>query len=167
MSVSPVALEDCENRLRLASVHRRSAALSQWSERTHNPADCQRLAAIQRPRGSQMSVSVDRHCSWRACILAALAVSFAASAQAPSNPTLNAQLLVGARQGDLAQVQRVLDAGASPASRNRLGKTALLLAAEKGNLAIVEAVLQKGADVNQASLEGVTPLMAAAYFGSG
>jgi hypothetical protein len=56
---------------------------------------------------------------------------FAAGAQAPSNPTLNAQLLVGARQGDLAQVERVLAAGASPSSRNRLGKTALLLAAEK------------------------------------
>ena len=90
----------------------------------------------------------------RACMLAALAVSSFASAQAPSNPTLNAQLLVGARQGDLAQVQRVLEAGASPASRNRLGKTALLLAAEKGNLAIVEAVLQKGADVNRIQPEG-------------
>src|SRR5678816_2372662 len=96
----------------------------------------------------------------------ALAAPFAAGAQAPSNPTLNAQLLVGARQGDLAQVERVLAAGASPSSRNRLGKTALLLAAEKGNLAIVEAMLKSGADVNQASLEGVTPLMAAAYAGA-
>ena len=81
-------------------------------------------------------------------------------------PSLNAQLLVGARQGDLAQVERVLAAGAAPSSRNRLGKTALLLAAEKGNLAIVEAMLKSGADVDQASLEGVTPLMAASYAGA-
>jgi hypothetical protein len=52
-------------------------------------------------------------------IAAALAAPFGAGAQAPSNPSLNAQLLVGARQGDLAQVERVLAAGASPSSRNR------------------------------------------------
>jgi len=71
--------------------------------------------------------------SLRACgavlLALALAAPFGAGAQAPSNPTLNAQLLVGARQGDLAQVERVLAAGAAPSSRNRLGKTALLLAA--------------------------------------
>ena len=70
-----------------------------------------------------------------------LAAATGTVAQAPTNPNLNAQLLVGARQGDLAQVERVLAAGAVPSSRNRLGKTALLLAAEKGNLAIVEALL--------------------------
>ncbi len=103
----------------------------------------------------------------RAGLLAlALAAPLGAGAQAPSNPSLNAQLLVGARQGDLAQVERVLAAGASPSSRNRLGKTALLLAAEKGNLAIVEAMLKAGADVDQASIEGVTPLMAASYAGA-
>ena len=59
-----------------------------------------------------------------------LAFASGLGAQAVSNPNLNAQLLVGARQGDLAQVERVLAAGAVPSSRNRLGKTALLLAAE-------------------------------------
>jgi len=54
-------------------------------------------------------------------IAIALAAPFAVDAQAPSNPTLNAPLLVGARQGDLAQVERVLAAGAPPSSRNRLG----------------------------------------------
>jgi ankyrin repeat protein len=99
-------------------------------------------------------------------VLAALGAPGFAHAQAESNPSLNAQLLVAARQGNLAQVERSLDAGAAPGSRNRLGKTALLLAAEKGNLPIVEAMLKRGADVNQASLEGVTPLMAAAYVGA-
>src|SRR5215218_2737614 len=79
----------------------------------------------------------------------ALATPLDAAAQASSNPSLNAQLLVGARQGDLAQVERVLGAGASPVSRNRLGKTALILASEKGNLAIVDAMLKGGADVDQ------------------
>src|SRR5512138_2222842 len=83
-----------------------------------------------------------------------------AFAQAPGNPNLNAQLLVGARQSDPAQVQRTLAAGAAPESRNRLGKTALLIAAEKGDMAIADLLLAAHADVNLASLEGVTPLMA-------
>ena len=109
------------------------------------------------PRGAALCSGV---------IAFALALPLGAAAQAPSNPSLNAQLLVGARQGDLAQVERVLAAGAAPASRNRLGKTALILAAEKGNLGIVEAMIKGGADVDQASLEGVTPLMAASYAGA-
>src|SRR5665213_345575 len=86
-------------------------------------------------------------------------------AQAPGNPNLNAQLLVAARQSDVARVERALAQGAAPNSRNRLGKTALLLASEKGNVELVERLLGGGADVNLESLEGVTPLMAASYGG--
>jgi ankyrin repeat protein len=141
---------------------------------TIGPTD-QRFVALRRNienktlDGVKMSVfrTMPRAAAFCSGLLAfALAAPLDAAAQTPTNPSLNAQLLVGARQGDLAQVERVLAAGASPASRNRLGKTALILAAEKGNLAIVEAVLKAGADVNQASLEGVTPLMAASYAGA-
>jgi uncharacterized protein len=89
----------------------------------------------------------------------------AAQAQAASNPAVNAQLLVAARQNDMAQLERMLAQGAAPNSRNRLGKTALLIAVEKGNLRMAARLLEAGGDVNLASLERVTPLMAACYLG--
>jgi ankyrin repeat protein len=94
-----------------------------------------------------------------------LGVAAAAHAQATTNPNLNAQLLVAARQGDLQAVQRALAQGAAVDSRNRLGKTPLLMAAEKGNEPLAALALRAGANVNVASLEGVTPLMAASYGG--
>lgn len=93
-----------------------------------------------------------------------LAAGFA-QAQAASNPAVNAQLLVAARQSDMAQLERMLAQGAAPNSRNRLGKTALLIAVEKGNLRMATRLLEAGSDVNLASLERVTPLMAACYMG--
>ena len=67
-----------------------------------------------------------------ACWLTGLCLlSGVAAAQAPSNPNLNAQLLVAGRQGDLAQVSQALARGAAPNSRNRIGKTVLLMASEK------------------------------------
>ena len=102
-----------------------------------------------------------------------LGVAFSATAQvdAPAQQSSvsplsqNAQLLVSAREGNVAQVVRLLDQGAIVNSRNRLGKTPLLMACEKGNTALAEAALKAGADVNLASVEGVTPLMAASYSG--
>ncbi len=66
----------------------------------------------------------------RRALAAAVAWAWARAAwpQAPSNPNLNAQLLVAARNNDLSSVQRALADGAAPNSRNRLGKTALLMA---------------------------------------
>ena len=90
----------------------------------------------------------------------------AAHAQASSNTSLNAQLLVAARQSDLAAVQQALARGAAPDSRNRLGKTVLMLAAEKGHAAMASAALVAGTDPNLASLDRVTPLMAASFGGS-
>ena len=66
-----------------------------------------------------MSVARTGPCAAVLCsglLAIALTAPLGAAAQAPSNPSLNAQLLVGARQGDLAQVERVLAAGAAPAS---------------------------------------------------
>lgn len=63
---------------------------------------------------------------------AVLNLNSLAFAQTASNPNLNAQLLVAARQSDLSALDRALERGAAPNSRNRLGKTALLIACEKG-----------------------------------
>ena len=76
-------------------------------------------------------------------------------AQTATNPNINAQLLVAARQSDLSALERSLGRGAAPNSRNRLGRTALLMAAEKGHAGMAERLLAAGADVNLASLEGV------------
>ena len=88
-----------------------------------------------------------------------------AMGQAASHTSLNAQLLVAARQSDTAAVQQALARGAAVDSRNRLGKTVLMIAAENGQLALAAVALKAGADVNLASLERVTPLMAASYGG--
>ena len=99
------------------------------------------------------------------CILGAAWLPRAAQAQAVTHPNLNAQLLVAARQNDVPAVRRALAQGASPQSRNRLGKTALLMAAEKGQATLLDVMLEAGTDVNLASLEGVTPLMHARRHG--
>jgi uncharacterized protein len=99
------------------------------------------------------------------CAALMLSSGNSAQAQAASNPAVNAQFLVAARQSDMAQLERMLAQGAATNSRNRLGKTALLIAVEKSNVTMVKRLLAVGSDVNLASLERVTQLMAACYGG--
>ena len=82
-------------------------------------------------------------------------------AQNDSTFTLNAQLLVAARQSDVEGVKKSLDRGALPNSRNRQGKTSLFMSIEKNQMEIFKLMLDAGADVNLPSLEKVTPLIAA------
>ena len=65
------------------------------------------------------------------CFAFYLGACSVALAQADSNLTVNAQLLVAARQADAESVKKSLDRGAAPNSRNRSGKTSLFLAIEK------------------------------------
>src|SRR6266581_5057351 len=78
----------------------------------------------------------------------------------------NAQLLVAARQGDLAAVKRLLEGGAAVNSRNRLGDTPLLIALKNGNEDMARLAVERGASVNLANLSKVTPLMAASFSGN-
>ena len=98
----------------------------------------------------------------------ALLIGLAASAFAQNDSTfsLNAQLLVAARQSDIEGVQQSLARGALANSRNRLGKTALFMAIEKNQMEIFSMMLNAGTDVNLASLEKVNPLIAASYSGN-
>jgi len=101
-----------------------------------------------------------------AVLIVGLSLTSPAWAQAESNPSVNAQLLVAARNTDAAAVKQSLDRGAVPNSRNRLGKTSLYIAIEKDRMDIAHMLIAAGADVNLPSLEKVTPLIAASYAGS-
>src|SRR5882672_11505989 len=78
----------------------------------------------------------------------------------------NAQLLVAARQGDLAAAKRLLEGGAAVNSRNRLGDTPLLIALKNGHKGMARLAVERGASVNLANLSSVTPLMAASFSGN-
>ena len=78
---------------------------------------------------------------------------------------INFDLLQAARTGSVATTRALLDQGANPNSRNRLGDSPLNTAARNGNVELVQLLLDKGADVNLANLARVTPLMSAVYGG--
>jgi ankyrin repeat protein len=121
----------------------------------------QASAELHRPMEEAMFV--------RKYVLAALLL-FMVGAQAlaraaESDLSINAQLLLAARNSDVAGVERTLKSGASVDSRNRLGETALLIALKKKDLVVAKAMIDAGTDPNIAAVNGVTPLMAAAHEG--
>jgi len=68
--------------------------------------------------------------------------------------------------GDAAEVQRLLKAGAKVSVANNYGATPMGLAAEVGNDGIIKLLLEAGADANSANPEGQTALMAVARTGN-
>ncbi len=69
-------------------------------------------------------------------------------------------------EGDIAEVQRLLKAGADVHAKSNYGATALSLAAERGDAAILRVLLKAGANANAASDEGQTALMVVARTGN-
>lgn len=89
-----------------------------------------------------------------------------AAAQHATHPNLNAQLLVAAREGNVAFAKQALANGAAPDSRNRFGDTPLIIAAKRGNTELARTMIDAGANVNQQSVtERATALMAASLGG--
>lgn len=78
--------------------------------------------------------------------------------KAAAVPVSSESLLHKVRQGKLAQVKRLLDAGVSVDARNSGGDTALTLAVDRKHKDIVVALLAYGANVNLANDRGATPL---------
>jgi hypothetical protein len=78
----------------------------------------------------------------------------------------NSPLVDAAATGDLARVDRLLQAGASPEQVDALGRTPLLVATLSGRTDIVRRLLDAGANVNAAAKNGDTPLAAAQRQGS-
>lgn len=70
-----------------------------------------------------------------------LILTSSAWAQAESNPNVNAQLLVAARNTDADAVKQSLARGAVPNSRNRLGKTSLYISIEKNRMDIAHMLI--------------------------
>ena len=67
-----------------------------------------------------------------------------------------------AGEGDVAEVTRLLDAGADPNACAGDGDTPLHLAAEEGHVEVVRLLLDRGADLNASGDYGRTPLHSAA-----
>ena len=61
-------------------------------------------------------------------------------------------------KNDIAEVKRLLEAGADVAAKNESGHTPLHFAAENGFAASVKALLEAGADPNVPDKDGDTPL---------
>lgn len=96
-------------------------------------------------------------------------LAFAAQGRAASG---SEALIEAVESDDLSRVQRLLEEGASPDSRNEKGVPALALAATAKNVAIVKALLAKGADANATTtnaaeeLNGIPVVLYAATNGS-
>ena len=72
-------------------------------------------------------------------------------------------LIRAAKQGDLADVARLLASGHDPNQRDRHNNTALTFAARDGHLEMARQLLAAGADAGTVDDEGVTPLILAAF----
>jgi ankyrin repeat protein len=68
--------------------------------------------------------------------------------------------------GDVAEVRRLLEAGADVSLANRYGATPMSLAAEVAHTEILKLLLEAGADVDSPNAEGQTALMAVSRTGN-
>ena len=83
-----------------------------------------------------------------------------------NTPTQEQKLRSAALNGDLATVEKLIQAGANVNQAGNDGETALIFAAWDGNTALVTALLAaQGIEVNQADKDGKTALFAAARKG--
>ncbi|MEJ1964151.1 MAG: ankyrin repeat domain-containing protein [Gammaproteobacteria bacterium] len=97
------------------------------------------------------------------------------SVGAASSPTADANARAGdgstpiqwaVYNGDVAEVARLIKAGADVKMANSYGATPMSLAATTGNAAVIKLLLNAGADVESANAEGQTALMAVARTGN-
>ncbi len=98
-----------------------------------------------------------------------VAALFAASAYATAQdvgPDGSTELQRAAFHSDVAEVKRLLAAGADVKQPNAYGVTPLALAAETGNADIIKLLLAAGADVESPTGEGQTALMSVARTGN-
>ena len=75
-------------------------------------------------------------------------------------------LWIALRDGDIAKVKALLEAGADPDKADDNGYIPLPWAARWGNIEVVKALLEGGADPDKADIGGNTPLYRAAWRGN-
>jgi uncharacterized protein len=73
-------------------------------------------------------------------------------------------LIEAAKQGDLKQVQELLEKGADINTKDKDGMTALMVACLNGHAEVVKDLLAKGADVNAEAKKGFTALKMASLY---
>ena len=88
-------------------------------------------------------------------------VFFCGVAYAQKNITIHE----AAKNGNVVEVERLLQNGAKPNSIDEQGKTSLFLASENGHVDVMNVLLQNGAKANFGGTDGVLPLSAAASNG--
>ena len=69
------------------------------------------------------------------------------------------KLLDASKNGDMAEVKKLIELGASTLYANDKGQTPLMLAAQQGNLEIAKLLVDEGANVNAVDIQGCTSLM--------
>src|SRR3954466_7947580 len=80
----------------------------------------------------------------------------------------DSQLFDAARQGDVKQVQELLDKGADVNARNKFGATALWFAAYKNRVEVIKLLLARKADPDlRDNVWNSSPLALAVSFGQG
>jgi uncharacterized protein len=82
------------------------------------------------------------------------------------NPDGSTPLQWAAYEGDVAEVRRLLDAGADASLANDYGATPMGLAAEVADTEILKLLLDAGADADSPNADGQTALMAVARTGN-
>jgi ankyrin repeat protein len=82
------------------------------------------------------------------------------------NPDGSTPLQWAVYNSDVAEVKRLLRAGANPSIANKYGATPMSLAAEVGHTEILKLLLEVGADVESPNADGQTALLAVARTGN-
>ncbi len=86
-------------------------------------------------------------------------------AQSSPHPGNVPRLMGSAQQGDVDEVQKLLDYGARVDAQDDAGYTALMYAASAGSADVVRVLLEHGADPDARDKQSSTPLMFAAQGG--
>jgi ankyrin repeat protein len=116
--------------------------------------------------GPQPKISRGSENSRAQNIAAIAALLFVLSACGSDPGTLNLQLVDAVKRGDLAETQRLLDAGAQVDARDaKHGSPAVVWAAHEGHVELLEVLLNAGGSVESAKGEGDTALWYAAQQG--
>ena len=114
---------------------------------------------------------------FRSVVVAALVVAGGLQAARPAdaqtkktdvnrrNPDGSTPLQWAVYNGDVAEVKRLLRAGADVSLANKYGATPMSLAAEVGNTEVLKVLLEVGANVESPNADGQTALLAVARTG--